>query len=188
MKPLTNEIWDIVKIGADAMCAEDSKIRFKESQKHVFENSCKKIYDDILEYMEDKKNPLDRHKMTAIFIISVIKAEVLETTNKDEDAVFVGNYVLASEVGFSYMRKALNEKLEEKLEGKTEPIQEFYFPQANSCSTDYFRIFYRNLYFANTNSEWNLNPLDIAERLFLIEYLTLEHNQIQPDILKEYEL
>lgn len=187
MTPLINEMWDIVKIGADAMCAEDSRIRFKESQKHVFENSCKKIYDDLLEYMEDKEKPLDRHKMTAIFMISVIKAEVLEATKEGENTVFVGNYVLAAEVGFSYMRKALNEKLEEKLKEKVKPIQGFYFPQANSCPTDYFRIFYRNLYFANTNPEWNLNPLDIAERLFLLEYLTLEHNQIQPNLLKEYE-
>ncbi|MCR2048367.1 hypothetical protein NSB25_13820 [Acetatifactor muris] len=185
MTPLINEMWDIVKIGAETMCAEDSNILFEESKKQAFEASCRKIYDDLLEYMEDKEKPLDRHKMTAIFMISVIRAEVLEGAR--EDVVFVGNYVLAAEVGFSYLRKALNEKLGEKLKDKMKPIKEFYFPQANSCPTDYFRIFYRNLYFANTNPEWNLNPLDIAERLFLLEYLTLEHNGIQPNVLKEYE-
>lgn len=185
MTPLINEIWDTVKAGANAMCADDSKIHFKESAQHIFANSCKTIYDNLLEYMEDKEKPLDRHKMAAIFMISVIKAEVLDAP-EEENTVFVGNYVLAAEIGFSYMLKALNEKLKEKHNGNVEPLQGFYFPKANSCTTDYFRIFYRNLYYANTNKEWNLNPLDIAERLFLIEYLTLEHNQIQPDILREY--
>lgn len=185
MTPLINEVWEVVTVGANAMCAENAEIRFNISKKDMFEGLCKKIYSNLLQYMEDKDKPLDRHKMAAIFMISVIKAEVLDAT-KTQD-VFVANYVLGAEVGFSYMRKALNERLEERLGDETKSIEKFFFPQANSCPTDYFRIFYRNLYYANTNNEWNLNPLDIAERLFLLEYLTLEHNGIQPSILKEYE-
>ena len=48
MTPLINEMWDIVKIGAETMCAEDSNILFEESKKQAFEASCRKIYDDLL--------------------------------------------------------------------------------------------------------------------------------------------
>lgn len=185
MDQLIDKIWDIVKIGAGNICAKDTDICFGESKKETFKNWVERLYDNLLEYMEDAEKPLDRHKMAAIFIVAVIKAEVLEGERRE--AVFVGNYILAAEVGFSYMRKVLNEKLEEKLGVETKNIERFYFPKANSCPTDYFRIFYRNLYFADTNEEWGLNPLDIAERLFLLEYLTLEHNDIEPSILKEYE-
>lgn len=185
MKPFIDEIWNTIEVGANLICTKDSDVCFDESKKKIFGESCEIMYHELLEYMEDKEKPLDRHKIAAIIMISAIRAEVLQGKRKND--IFVANYVLAAEVGFSYMREALNRELEKKSGTAIEPINNFFFPKANSCSTDYFRIFYRNLYFADTNKAWNLNPLDIAERLFLLEYMTLEHNGIDPNILKEYE-
>ena len=132
--------------------------------------------------MKDSSKPLDRHKIAAILIISTIRTDVLKSTKKNENDIFIGNYILATEVGLSYMLQILNEELEKR---ELPPIEKYYFPEAFSCKTDYSKIFYRNLYFSNENADWGLNPLDIAERLFLLEYITLLKNEIDTSILKE---
>lgn len=45
-------------------------------------------------------------------------------------------------------------------------------------------IMCRNLYYAKT--DFTLNPLDLADRLFLVEYIALTKDGINPDILKDY--
>mgnify|MGYP006868100695 FL=1 len=45
-------------------------------------------------------------------------------------------------------------------------------------------IICRNLYYAKT--DYKLNPLDLADRLFLVEYFALSSEGIVPDILKDY--
>lgn len=42
----------------------------------------------------------------------------------------------------------------------------------------------RNLYYAKT--DYKLNPLDLADRLFLVEYIALMKEGIDPDTLKDY--
>lgn len=184
MKPLLEKTWETIYIGANIMCNEDKQIKFNAESKEKYMKTFEVLYEQICnDYMEDNKMPLDRHKIAAIIIVSILKAEVLGTVELNEEKVFTGNYVLATEVSFSYMLGELNAKLKEE---NQKEIEDFVFPQAMSCKTDYFKIFYRNLFFANSNSEWGLNPLDIAERLFLVEYITLIEKKIDPNILKEY--
>ena len=45
-------------------------------------------------------------------------------------------------------------------------------------------IMCRNLYYAK--NDYKLNPLDLADRLFLVEYIALTKEGIAPDILKDY--
>lgn len=184
MTPLIQRTWEAICVGAEIFCKEDEYITTNISANayDLFQKNFKELYNDILNnYMENQNNPLDRHKVAAIIIISIIKAEILKT-KKENSGLFMGNYILAVEVGLSYMLGELNEKLKEHEEKE---INLFLFPNAISCNTNYFRILYRNLYYANNNKKWGLNPLDIAERLFLIEYRTLEKNGINPDNLKE---
>lgn len=181
MTPLIEKTWDTVCVGAKIMCNEDSQMVFDPSRKENYFSTFKKIHAQILQYMEDEKLPLDRHKIASIIIVSALTANVLESTN--ENGIFLGNYILATEVALSYMLGELNEILKEQ-EQKT--VDSFFFPKAISCNTNYFRIFYRNLYYSQNNAEWGLNPLDMAERLFLLEYMTLVKNNINPEILKEY--
>lgn len=180
MSALFIKTWELITVASEIMCKENSDINFDTSKENIFKELCTNLYDDVLKYMAEEKSPLDRHKVAAIIMIAIVKSDILTSSKEGR---FLGNYILATEVGLSYMLKELNDKLAEK--GKKK-IDEFYFPQAMSCPTDYLKIFYRNIYFANTNTEWSLNPLDMAERLFLLEYLTLEKNKIDPSILREY--
>ncbi len=77
----------------------------------------------------------------------------------------------------------LNEKLSAK--GSKKKIEQFIFPDAQSCKTSYIDIICRNLYYART--DFQMNPLDLADRLFLIEYIALLKEGINPDILKDYD-
>ena len=46
-------------------------------------------------------------------------------------------------------------------------------PNAISCNTSFEDIMIRNLVYAEDNPKWGLNPLAIAENLFLLEYITI---------------
>lgn len=181
MTPLIDRTWELINVGLDIMSKADKTIEVDLSVKDDYKENFKRLYDIVVQYMESKENPLDRHKIASIIMISIIQTDVIKSLRKE--GVFVGKYILATEVGLSYMLGELNDKLECK---GVQRLEKYIFPKAMSCPTDYFRIFYRNLYYAHNNKEWNLNPLDIAERLFLLEYITLEKNGIDPSILNEY--
>lgn len=159
--------------------ASDDRVIFK----HNFDkfNACYvEQYKYILnEYMKKKEDSLDRHKVAAIIILSVIEAGFLET--KSSDPKFTGNYALAVDVALNYMLDEVNEILTQQGQ-KT--LEGFLFPEATTCKTEYYKIFYRNLYYIDKNDKWKLNPLDIADRLFLIEYIMLLKRGIDPNIIK----
>lgn len=187
MDKLLSRIWDSVVTGANVMHIADNtlKVEDKRKAKKSFEDEFLRLYKKICsEYMLEDTEALDRHKVAAISMISIIKCNMLKGENADShNKKFMGNYILATDCGFAYMLKELNKKLQDLGQKKIEKI---FFPEAMACETNYYRIFYRNLYFANNEEAWGLNPLDIAERLFLLEYMTLEKNGIDPSILKEY--
>ncbi len=187
MDTLISRVWDSVYAGAQLMHNNDGnlKINTSKSYQEAFEKNFMELYEGIQKnYMKNCDEPLDRHKVAAIVMISIIKCNILEVeNNSNTEKTFMGNYILATNCGLAYMLTELNRKLENLEKDK---IKKFFYPQAMACETDYYRIFYRNLYFTHTNKAWGLNPLDIAERLFLLEYMTLEKNNIEPSILKEY--
>lgn len=178
MENFYEEVWQNVKIACGY--AENEEIEFDEAKREVYENKCNELIAIVKKYMNNSSEVLDRHKMAAILIIAIIKAEPLVCKNERNDSVFVANYVVAAEVGLSYMRELLNEMLEELGENL---IDKYFFPDSWTCENGYFRVFYRNLFFTNTNMEWGLNPLDIAEKLFLLEYITLLKRGINPEKL-----
>lgn len=181
MDELIEIIWKKIYVGISIMCKEDSQVVYDKSKKEKFKSNFTLLYDQLSKYMEDPTKPLDRHKVAAIIIISIIKSNILTSTGNTKERIFVGNYILASEMGLSYMLAKLNEKLSDN-----EKIDKYFFPEAFSCPTDYFDIFYRNLYYVNDNEDWSLNPLDISERLFLLEYITVDKKGIDLNKLKEY--
>lgn len=184
LENLTSKIWGSIDKGAQIIESESKYIIYNKGSEKRYKQIFEDLYKYIAtQYMENPEEALDRHKVAAISMIAVIKADVVESNKQDDDEVFFGNYTLATDCGLRYMLSELNKRLEKEGEA---PIQGYYFPTAMACETDYYRIFYRNLYFAYNNDEWGLNPLDIAERLFLLEYMTLEKNGIDPCILKEY--
>lgn len=183
MQPLIDGLWKLIESGIEYMKLQDKNIMDNNQDfKKKFEDNFESIYKSVLDYMQDETESLDRHKVAAIMMIAIIKSDILHTIDSTNQK-FMGNYILATDCGLSYMISELNKRLNILIKRE---IEAYIFPEALACETNYYRIFYRNLYFANNNKEWGLNPLDIAERLFLLEYMTLEKNGIDPSILKEY--
>lgn len=127
---------------------------------------------------------LDRHKVAAIIIISILESNAVASLGDvPAQKTFIGQYQAALSVGLTYMQNRLNEVLVRK---KQKTVDKIWMPDfVFSCEVRYFDIAARNLYFAQQKLECGLNPLGIAKELFLLEFITVEKAGIDPRILKE---
>ncbi len=183
MTPLIENIWDLVKEIAEKYTQNDPNFIFRQNRYGDFKQSFEDNYNKIKkEYMLPSVENLDRHKVASIIIVSLLEIKAISYKDLEKDNIFIGAELIALKVALAYLIAKLNEKLEEKNVNKK--ITEFIFPKAQSCETSYIEIMCRNLYYAKRDYE--LNPLDLAERLFLIEYIALTKAGINPDVLKDY--
>lgn len=132
-------------------------------------------------YMKESVTTLDRHKVAAVMIASSVECNVVSYNRSLNKFVFLGNEMFSTEVALDWMLTSMNDKL--KSNGFKGMVAEYYIPDPFACRTPYFEIFCRSLYYAKQRSL--LNPLDIAEKLFLIEHLTLMKERIDPKYLCE---
>lgn len=176
---MAEDFCELIKKIANVYIQNNNEMEFEDNSKE-FKSLFIEQYKYILNnYMKENDKSLDRHKVAAIVIITIIKLHILKIKNPNEK--FTGNYALAIDVALNYMLDEINEILIQK-NGQT--IEGYDFPIATNCNTEYYRIFYRNLYYIDNNPEWTLNPLDIADRLFLLEYITLLKKDIDPRSVK----
>lgn len=184
MKQTIERAWNLLEKTVKQVSEKNSGIVLDADSYKKFDDNFRKIYSEIREnYMESTVKNLDRHKVASIIITSILNSNAVIYEGKVEEGTeFFGQYLIAASVGITFMQNQLNMLLIEK---NIEPIKNLWFPDALSCDTPYFEIFCRNLYFSNNNNDWGINPLDIAEKLFLIEYVTMEKCGIDPHIFKE---
>lgn len=179
---LLKSIWTNISTGIAIELDRHNNIETPKDGEKIFKEKFIEIYDTILKsYMEDQKGALDRHKVSAIIMIAIIKADLLREAEVSGEGIYFAKYNLATDCGLDYLLYEINRILEQN--GK-ELINSFSFPEATSCSTPYYNIFSRNLYYADKG--FVLNPLDLAERLFLLEQLTFMKFNIDPSLFKEY--
>lgn len=182
MTKTKEQIWIMFETVCKDMQKEDERILFHPEQKQVFFEKFEKLYEYILFHcMEKGLERLDRHKVTAIITICGIESGFVSMDNIPNDTIFLGKEMISLSVALSFMQSALNDQL--KKEGVDKEIKSYIFPEAWSCKTAYFDIMVRNLYYSQ--QYWKMNPLELAEKFFLIEYFTLEKNGIDLSILKE---
>lgn len=184
MTELINRTWDLLNITVDKIRSQDSSIELNDDAKKLYEQLFQDKYHFIMDtFMKNTVQYLDRHKVASIIMASLIEANaVIYNQAISQDETFFGKYQIAVSVGLSYMLDRLNARL---LEKDKEAIEKYWFPAAFSCSTPYFEIFARNLYFTCERTQWKLNLLDMSEILYLLEYMTLKENGIDPSILNE---
>lgn len=162
-----------------------NNFEYNEKGKALFE----KYFDRYIDYIKDKVmqsevSELDSHKVAAVIICSVIQANALNISAYEYNAkqmIFDGNEKVAVKVGLGYMAAALKKIMEGTKEEKK--FTEYIMPKALMCETDYMTIICRNLYYAKTYYE--LNPIDLANTLFLLEQLTLLQEQVDFEILRK---
>lgn len=180
MKPIIDAYWSELKNTAIYYQKKNKNIVFNDNLYQEFYDTFKELYHAIRNvYMKDDVTALDRHKVAAVMIVTTIKTNVISyKAELQEKQNFLGSEMFSTEVALSWMLDALNKRLIAL--GKS-PISSYYMPKAFSCDTPYFEIFTRNLFF--THRDYELSPLDVSEKLFLLEYITLLENNIAPSIL-----
>lgn len=178
LQQMALELWNLVKKGKDVIILQSKDIKFDDKSSQFCKYFCDSYKEIQDRYMREAEE-LDRHKVAAIMIISIIKTSPLSVKASSKE--FMGNYVLATDAGLNYMLDDLNRVLKDN---NLQCIQEYFFPDALACDTYYYKIFYRNLYYTDKNESWCYNPLELADKLFLFEYITLIENQIDLAKLK----
>lgn len=162
-----------------------NNFEYDENGRSIFNKNFDRYFDDIKDkVMLPEVRGLDSHKIAAVIICSIIKADALRVSAYDYEAdkrIFDGNEKVAVKVGLGYMAAALKKIMEGTREENK--FTEYIMPKAIMCETDYMTIICRNLYYAKTYYE--LNPIDLANTLFLFEQLTLLQNKVDLEILRE---
>lgn len=183
MEKTTKGLWDALKERVDYYKSKDNHLVFEANKYEEFKEIFIRIYDEIREtYMKNKKSNLDRHKVTAIFIFSVLQSDLIKYDGTLNNRVFLAPEMISLEIGLDWMLPQLNLVLKSK--GIETNINDYVFPKAFSCSTPYFQILSRNIYYAFSKHQFFV--LDLAEKLFLIEYITLLSLNIPPEYLCDY--
>ncbi|MEY8335820.1 hypothetical protein AALB53_22485 [Lachnospiraceae bacterium 47-T17] len=181
LNTLVESIWNTISVGVSDEQSLHNNIETPIDGKRIFKQKFIEIYNDILDkYMEDPKGSLDRHKVAAIIMVAIIKSDLVRESEASEQGIYFGKYALAADCGLDYLLYEINRIL---LSNDKPILDSFSFPNATSCSTPYFNIFFRNLYYADTG--YMLNPLDLAERLFLLEQITIRDNNLDVKLFKE---
>lgn len=181
--PIINETWATLKKTCQRYMKKDHFLCFAEDGFTSFCKEFETLYSAIMkQYMRANVLELDRHKMASVMIISCINAKLIsyQPEKVPKKMIFLGAEMIATEVALSWMLEGLNEALKEN--GVRSQIDHYVMPTAFACDTPYFEIFSRNLLYAKNN--YVLNPLDISDKLFLLEYITLLENHIDPKVLK----
>ena len=180
MKPIIDAYWKELKNTVTYYQKKNKNIVFDDSKYQEFYDAFKKTYYAIRDdYMKENVTALDRHKVAAVMVVVSIETNVISyIAELQEEQNFLGSELFSTEVALSWMLDTLNKKL---IALGKQPIASYHMPEAFSCDTPYFEIFTRNLFF--THRDYKLSPLDVSEKLFLIEYISLLKNNIDPSIL-----
>ena len=184
-KDIKQSIWNLVESEAKAISEEfPNDFEFNKHSESIFMQRFDDYIADIKsKFMQSDVVDLDSHKITAVIICSIIESGVIKVkSDYDENKLlFDGNEKIAVNIGLSYMRAALKALLKgTSEEGK---FDDYNLPSALMCDTDYKTILCRNLFYAK--KYYVLNPIDIANTLFLLEHVTLIKLGIDLDVLRE---
>lgn len=169
-------IWNVIIEKAKALINENTKlniIMYTDSEKLFKDNF--DFYVGMVKnnFMQHSIDDLDRHKISAIIICSVLHNDVLGISVKDkavfqeEKNVFLGNEKLAVNVALSYMYKELKKDIKSEKVPYDTLFPHYILPKPYSCDRDYDLVLCRDLYYAK--KFFSLNPLSLANLLFLIE-------------------
>lgn len=201
MKAAIEKAWDALKNVCDHL-DEEANVYFSEKSYPEFAQLFTRYYKLFLDnFMTEKTTELDEHKQAAIIVISAIEANVILQSTK-EGEIPLAPYAVALKVGLSFLLDRINERLlncKDKLrkadsQGREEKINidEFYLPYPLACDTPYFESLCRILYFENGGAEkeeigypMKYNIVEWADRFFLLEFILLQQNGINPWLLRE---
>lgn len=167
-------VWNVLNGAIEAISDDDktNSLVIRSKDFDFFKKTFNDLYSQIMKgYMQKGVDNLDRHKVAAIIIVSIIKTVDIDYKNLPKSNVFWGIETVAVNIGLNFMCGELNEIL--KSNGYDGKVEKYDMPNAICCDTCFEDIMIRNLVYSEDNKEWGLNPLSLAENLFLLEYITI---------------
>lgn len=188
---LTDKIWEVIGENSEQMKRQYPSLVFHGDKKEEFDREFKRQYKETMSrFMTDSTKELDSHKQAAIIIICCLKIGVVEYPedapehNADRETISLVPQIIAVNTGLSFMQSYLSERLrEKKIPTK---VEQYYFPVAFACNTPYGNSMCRILYYEQHKEHgMDFNVLELADRLFLLEYINLLQYGIEPTLLKE---
>ena len=172
--------------------SENCQYEFHPENFETFRVKFKKRCDYVLkEYMHGDVKSLDRHKLSAIAIIELVNSDIvtakpLTVAEQSSGMINIAPFLFATQAGFQMLLHWLNLDLK----GKEALIDKWVEPKLLSCPFNgYFMVFARNLYYTkyrvidNGCYGTDYNELELAEKLYLFEYITLMNNDIDLELL-----
>lgn len=175
-----NGTWESLKRAVEHYKKMDKQLVFDENKQQIFYDHFQTSYTSVMNaHMDSTVSELDRHKVAAVIIEATLSTGVIQREGSNYGRVFMGQEMIAAEVAFEWMMLRFKKKLEELDLNFDETT--YHMPIAFACDTPYFDVFCRNLYFSKEAKK--LNVLDIANTLFLLEYVTLLKYDIDPQLL-----
>jgi len=163
------ELDGVVLFNNDPEAMNRFKANFVELYNFIFDK-----------FMKKESKDLDRHKTAAICAISISQSKLVVPANIiSEEEVFVGDWTIAINVALTYLLSQLNVELT-KVQSKT--VERLYMPPVFTCERLYPEVAGRHLYF-NKQDGGRVSPLDLAEKFYLLECITLERNGIPCETL-----
>lgn len=188
MKAVIDKVWDALRRTCE-QTDEKSGITFCAEKYEQFEDNFKRYYEMFRnDFMTAKTTELDEHKQAAIIIVSAIEANAIRQEAK-EGMIALAPYAVPLNVSLYFLLDRINEKL--KRVGEKE-ITEFFLPFPLACDTPYFESLCRILYLENGGAKetgitypMSFSVVEWADRFFLLEYILLQQNSINPFQLRE---
>lgn len=174
-------VWKAIKSECEKFQNEDPTIKFNDQKHDAFKNLFTDYYDNIMDRFMRDTTELDSHKQAAIITISCLESNIVEH-KVESDQISIVPQLIAINVGLSYMNDRLNEVLSKK---HIRQIDQYDLPIAIACDTPYIEIMSRMLYYEQHEEDISFNILELADRYFLLEYINLIQQGIEPDLLKQ---
>ncbi len=186
---ITESIWHTISDAYENYKNTCPELIFHNDRKEQFNSLYKKKYTNVMErFMTDGTNELDSHKQAALITICCLQLNIIEYSKPpadNNDELHIIPQIIAIGVGLSYMLQCLNDLL--RVQKIKKQIERYYFPVALACNTPYEKIICRILYLEQHEDDMDFNVLELADRYFLLEYLNLLQQGIEPSLLKEIE-
>lgn len=188
--PDVENFWRALENSYDSWSKKEngSTLSFHSERKNDFFESFSRYYNIIKnQFMTPETKGLDAHKQSAIMVISSLETNIIEQL-QEEGKVALGAQAVILDVALSYLEKSINNKLK-GIGVKTVRLK---LPTALACETSYFNILRRILYYEDPRVKrddsfykMSYNVIEWADRFFLLEYITLLNNGIDPQLVKD---
>ena len=181
MKEIIEYTWQQFKEQYEDFKKNEQNLVFHDENYDVYDELFRNKYQDILNRFMRETTELDSHKQAALITICCLEADVI-THKVAEGTISIIPEIIAVNVGMSYMNDRLNELLNKKRIERR--IPQYSLPLAISCETPYMEIICRLLYYNKNEEDMCFNVLELSDRYFLLEYINLIQNGIEPYLLK----